>query len=551
MLLSILMFPKIKVEAKNSYVEALGDILKIAPTEMTKVMNDYTEENAPDVQFNMSDMKFLNLTLKDSMILALRNNFDIRIARMDPIIKENDIRVAKSVFDPILTITGERDVEELPTVNTLTLGLTSGFEISEFKRNRNTLQATVAKLLETGGTFTLDFNTVPHVFIDPSPFNPLNPQSTASIEAKIKQPLLKNAGIFYNRSNIYIARNDKKRSILELKKTAIDVLNTAQKAYWELVKAVEELRVRKKSLERAKDLLKKNKIQVEVGTLAPIELLVAEEGLSSQLEGVVVAENSIKDREDDLKLVMNLSNNSLLSDVSIAPLDKASFHVHKVSFQESIKTALSNRPEVFQQGLDIANARIKVRQQKNQLLPNLDIETGISYHGMGSNFGNSLDSAFSEQFQREFFGVALEIPLGNREARSNYTKAKLEEKQTVFNTRKIEQVIVVEVRKAVRQIKTNVERIKASKKAKELSQERLDAEEKKYKVGRSTSLEVIRAQEDLAVAEGRATNALVDYQISLGNLDAVLGTILEKNSIIIEDEHYLESNQHRNNLNNN
>ena len=249
------MFPKIKVEAKNSYVEALGDILKIAPTEMTKVMNDYTEENAPDVQFNMSDMKFLNLTLKDSMILALRNNFDIRIARMDPIIKENDIRVAKSVFDPILTITGERDVEELPTVNTLTLGLTSGFEISEFKRNRNTLQATVAKLLETGGTFTLDFNTVPHVFIDPSPFNPLNPQSTASIEAKIKQPLLKNAGIFYNRSNIYIARNDKKRSILELKKTAIDVLNTAQKAYWELVKAVEELRVRKKSLERAKDLL--------------------------------------------------------------------------------------------------------------------------------------------------------------------------------------------------------------------------------------------------------------------------------------------------------
>ena len=161
------MFPKIKVEAKNSYVEALGDILKIAPTEMTKVMNDYTEENAPDVQFNMSDMKFLNLTLKDSMILALRNNFDIRIARMDPIIKENDIRVAKSVFDPILTITGERDVEELPTVNTLTLGLTSGFEISEFKRNRNTLQATVAKLLETGGTFTLDFNTV---FCNDNPF---------------------------------------------------------------------------------------------------------------------------------------------------------------------------------------------------------------------------------------------------------------------------------------------------------------------------------------------------------------------------------------------
>ncbi len=534
-LFNVLLYPKIDAEAKNSYVEALGDILKVAPSDKIEEISNDAEGVKSDVEFDMQDMQFLQLTLKDSLALALHNNYDITIAKIDPILKEKDITVAKSVFDPILTITGERDVEELPTVNTLTLGLTSGFEITEFKRNRNTLQATVEKPLETGGTFTLDFNTAPHVFIDPSPFNPLNPQSTASIEAKITQPLLKNAGIFYNRSNIYIARNDKKRSIMELKETAIKVINTAQIAYWELVKAIEELRVRKKSLERAEDLLKKNKIQVKVGTLAPIELLVAEEGVASQLEGVLIAENDIKDREDDLKQVMNLSNNAILSDVSIVPLDRAFFKIMDVSLKKSIEIALENRPEVFEQGLDIANARIKVKQQKNQLLPQLDIETGISYHGLGSNFGNSLDSAFSEQFQREFFGVALEIPLGNREARNNYTKAKLEEKQTVFNTRKIEQVIVVEVRKAVRQIKTNAERVRASRKAKELSQERLKAEEKKFKVGRSTSLEVIRAQANLAVSEGRATNAIVDYQISLGNLDAVLGTILESNNIIIED----------------
>ena len=531
---NVLMYPKINVEAKNSYVEALGDILKVAPSDKTEEMNNYAEGVKSDVEFDVQDMQFLQLTLKDSLALALHNNYDIKIAKIDPILKGKNITVAKSVFDPILTITGERNVEELPTVNTLTLGLTSGFAVTAFKRNRNTLQATVVKPLETGGTFSLDLNTAPHVFIDPSPFNPLNPQSTSSIEAKIKQPLLKNAGIFYNRSNIYIARNDKKRSIMELKETAIEVINTAQTAYWELVKAIEELRVRKKSLERAEDLLKKNKIQVKVGTLAPIELLVAEEGVASQLEGVLVAENDIKDREDDLKQVMNLSNKPMLSDVSIVPLDRASFKIMDVSLKKSIEIALENRPEVFEQGLDIKNAKIKVKQQKNQLLPQLDIETGISYHGLGSNLGNSLDSTFSEKFQREFFGIALEIPLGNREARNNYTKAKLEEKQTVFNTRKIEQIIVVEVRKAVRQIKTNAERVKASRKAKELSQERLKAEEKKFKVGRSTSLEVIRAQANLAVSEGRATNAIVDYQISLGNLDAVLGTILESNNIIIE-----------------
>jgi outer membrane protein TolC len=355
------------------------------------------------------------------------------------------------------------------------------------------------------------------------------------VVAKITQPLLKNAGIFYNKSDIYIARNDKKRSLLELKETAIEVINSTQTAYWELVKAIEELRVRRKSLERAEDLLKKNRIQVDVGTLAPIELLVAEEGVASQLEGVVVAENDIKDREDELMQVMNLSNNPILSDVSIVPLDSVSFQVRDVSINESIKIALENRPEVFEQGLDIANARIKVKQEKNQLLPKLDFEAGIRYQGLAGNKGNAIDRAFSQDFQSEFFGLTLEVPLGNREARSNYSKAKLEEKQTVFNTRKVEQEIVVEVRKAVRQIRTNAERIKASKKAKELSQERLKAEEKKFKVGRSTSLEVIRAQADLAVSEGRATNAIVDYQISLGNLDAVLGTILENNNIIIDD----------------
>ncbi|MFQ5687619.1 MAG: TolC family protein [Candidatus Scalindua sp.] len=534
LVLNIIIFSMTNVEAGNAYVEALREILDVTSTDRIESIEEYPEEKNPDVEFS-KDMKFLNITLKDCLVLALHNNYDIKIAKIDPILKGKDITVAKSEFDPTLTIKGNRDVSETPTVNRLTLGLNAGLKINSFKQDRNTVQATVVKPLETGGTFTLDINTAPRIFIAPSTFNLLNPQSTASIEAKMTQPLLKNSGIFYNRSNIYIARNDKKRSILELKETAIDVINSAQKAYWELVKAIEELRVRRKSLERAKDLYKKNKIQVEVGTLAPIELLVAEEGVSSQLEGVVVAENDIKDREDDLKQVMNLSNKNVLSDVSIVPLNKASFETRDVSLKESIKIALENRPEVFQQGLDIENARIKVKQQKNQLLPKLDIEAGIRYNGLAANSGNAFDSAFSEKFQSEFFGATLEVPIGNREARSKYSNAKLEERQTVFNTRKVEQEIVVEVRKAVRQIKTNVERIKASKKAEELSRARLEAEEKKFNVGRSTSLEIIRAQADLAVSEGKATNAMVDYQISLGDLDAVLGTILKNNNIIIED----------------
>ena len=533
-LLNIMLFPVINVNAGNSYIQALREIGKIAPLDEEAVIKDYAEDVKPDVEFDMNDVKFLKLTLKDSLIIALNNNYDIRIAKMDPTIKEKDIKIAKSEFDPLLSVTGESEDSEEASNSGVLVGI--GGSATDFRRDTNSLNATLETLIATGATITMEFD-VSQEFVDPvSSFTLNNPVAESEVTAKFTQPILKNAGIFYNRSDIYIARNDKKRSILELKETAIEVINSTQKAYWELVKSIEELRVRRKSLERAEDLLKKNKIQVKVGTLAPIELLVAEEGVTSQLEGVVIAENDIKDKEDDLKEIMNLSNNALFSDVSIAPLDRASFKNHNVSLQESIEIALENRPEVFEQGLDIENARIKVMQQKNQLLPKLDFEAGIRYQGLAGNKGNAIDRALSEDFQSEFYGIMFEIPLGNREARSNYSKAKLEERQTIFNTRKIRQEIVVEVRKAVRQIKTNAERIKASKKAKELSQERLVAEEKKFKVGRSTSLEVIRAQADLAVSEGRATNALVDYQISLGDLNAVLGTILENNSIIIDDK---------------
>ena len=233
----------------------------------------------------------------------------------------------------------------------------TGGGLADFRSDRNTLNASIEKLLETGAKIELDFD-LEQKFVDPvSVFTLENPLAESEIVAKVTQPLLKNAGIFFNRSDIYIARNDKKRSVLELKETAIEVTNSTQTAYWELVKAIEELRVRRKSLERAEDLLKKNKIQVDVGTMAPIELLVAEEGVASQLEGVVVAENDIKDREDELMQVMNLSNNPILSDLSIVPLDRASFQVRDVSINESIKIALQNRPEVFEQGLDIAKCQ--------------------------------------------------------------------------------------------------------------------------------------------------------------------------------------------------
>jgi len=146
------------------------------------------------------------------------------------------------------------------------------------------------------------------------------------------------------------------------------------------------------------------------------------------------------------------------------------------------------------------------------------------------------DSVFSEDFQGEFFTLSLAIPVGNRSARSQYNKSKTEERQANINVKKKELDIVVEVRVSVRQVTTNIERVKATKKARELAQKRLDVEEKKYSVGRSTSLEVLRAQEDLATAEGNEAKAIIDYEISLGNLEKAKGTILDAYDIKLKEE---------------
>ncbi len=520
----------------KDYGKALSEILKVHPPsdDIEEAKEKYGEPEKPYVEFS-KDMKFLNLTLKDSIIFALKNNYDIRIAKMDPVINEKDITAAKSKFDPTLKITGEIAETESPSNSGVLVGVL-GQEPARFERDTKTIDASLEKLFSTGAMFTLGYN-IERTDVNPvSIFTLENPVTQGFIEAKITQPLLRNAGIFYNRSEIYIARNNKEKSILELKETAIEVINSVQTAYWELVKTIEELRVRKKSLESAEDLLRKNRIQVKVGTLAPIEVLVAEDGVAKKVNDIIETENDIKNREDDLKLIMNLSNHSILSDIAIIPLDKASFKVTDVTLDESIEIALANRPELSKQGLDIVNARITVKQKRNELLPKLNAEAGIRYSGLRRTYIHTVDNIFSEDFQSHFFGVALEVPLGNREARSNYSKAKLEARQSLLSRNKIEQEIVVEVRTAVREIKKNTESIKATEKARELAQERLEAEEKKYKVGRSTSLEVLRAQDNLTIAEGKAVKALIDYQKSLGDLDAKKGTILENNNIIIEDQ---------------
>ncbi|OHB96277.1 MAG: hypothetical protein A3I59_08190 [Planctomycetes bacterium RIFCSPLOWO2_02_FULL_50_16] len=486
------------------------------------------------VELRDASLGFLNLSLVDAVVLALKTNLDVDISRIDPLIEDKDISIEKAPFDPVLKMSGEIRKDETP-LNSI---FVTGTAPVDFLIQSHEGDAELSMLTPIGATVAMEYDFIKRART-PSGGVAFDPATDTFIEGRITAPLLKKFGIFYNRSKIYMAQNDKKKSIYALRGTAIDIANEVQIAYWDLVKGIENLKVAHKSLQRAQEFMRNNELQVQAGILAPIDLAVDKEEVALREEQIIIAEDEVQDREDKLKLLMNFLNPdvaSWLSGITIVPLDKPVWELRDVDLNDSIRVALGNRPEIFEKKLELDNADIETRRKKNELLPQLDIEGGVRFSGLGKAWNDSQDSTFSTHFQSEYAKISLELPIGLRKERAEYAKAKYEERRAKLEFTKQEQEVIFDVRDAARQVQTTKELVKSTKKTLEAAQERLDAEEKKYKVGRTTNLEVFRAQESLAIQEARRNKALGDYHIALGELEAAKGTLLERLNIILEQQ---------------
>ena len=238
-----------------------------------KVQTPSATSQTPPASIEMgSNLKFLSLSLKDGIVYALRNNFDIEISKLNSNVKDYEITVQKAKYDPTMKLEGKIENDDIPINSKLVGGLQTS-SISPFIEQGKTADAVIQSMIPTGATVSLEYNIF-RDYVNPNPFRLLNPAYENYVEAKITQPLLKGAGWFYNRSLIYIARNNKKISLAQFKSKALEISNAVQEAYWNLVKAIEDLKVANKSKERAEDLLRKNRIQVETGTLALLRSLM-------------------------------------------------------------------------------------------------------------------------------------------------------------------------------------------------------------------------------------------------------------------------------------
>ncbi len=495
-------------------------------------------ESAPPSPSASND---LVLTLREVVERALNNNVSIAVEEFNSKIREQDITDRKSEFDPTINL-------ELSTIEK-TNQVSSAFASPDKAQNRDyDWDLSLNQKVITGGEYEINFNNNRNK--TNSNFAGLNPKYSSELLLSASQPLLKNFGIDNNKRNIYIANNDLDISDFDFESTVIDTITDVQNVYWELVFSIEDLNVKQKSLKRAQDLEERVRAQVEVGTVAPLEILQAQSEVASREELLLQAQDLIQDNEDNLKNLLNIQFDSTDGLKKVRPAEKPMLQPEKeIELNEAIITALKKRPDYLARKTKLANDNIQAKYNENQVFPTLDLFGSLGLNGISgdavpitsgtvtgtSRFGGGYDDTISNLGSRDYYqwevGLKMSYPLGNRSAKSRLTASRLQVAQTLLDIKDLEKKIVVEVREAVRQIKTETKRVQASRVARKLAEEKLNAEEKKLEVGLSTSFNVLEFQEDLVEEQTNEIRALIDYSKSRIRLKQVMATTLDANNV--------------------
>ena len=489
----------------------------------------------------------IKLGLKSTLMLGLKNNLDIAFQSYNPQIAATGIGRAESVYDTRLTTDFNKQQSRQQVGNVLVSGTSKPVIRQEYWNLNSSVQkkftpGTAAELKLTNQQYTTDLST-----------QGLVPRYLSELVLGLTQPLLRDFGIDIGTSQIRIANLNQQMSAEQFRKSAMDIMFRIELFYWNLYFQNQDLKSKQVSLKLAQDLRREIKIKIDAGTLAPIEIYQAEQNVAARQEDVIVSKRRVQDAEDFLKSALNLYEKEQYWNVSIIPLDTPDLTEVHPQLDECIKTALEKRPDFIRTKLDLKATNIQVKYSKNQTLPRIDLVGSIGTSGMAGRpqftqgvFGpftgiqkspwsghwdDVYDSLGSRDYYSYVIGLKLEIPLENTLARSNYAQAKLQEAQSVTDLKRTEVVIINEVRDAVREVETNLQRIVTARAILKFSQETLAAETKKYEVGMSTQRDVLDFQDRLQKAMSNMALTESDYSRSVSILARVKGILFEEKGL--------------------
>lgn len=484
-----------------------------------------------------------SLSLRDCILVALKNNLGVHIAALSPDIAEANLAWAREKFLPRLSFGYNNQRTNSASYSWIDAA-------GSVKTRYNDLSATVSQSIPTGGAVSASLSG--YKSESNLKFQTINPRYGSTLSFSFSQPLLRNFGSKMSRRDILISQNSLDISESQLQAVLLETIYNVEQAYWNLIYAIENLSVKQQSLDLARDLVSKNRREAEVGMVAPIEILSAEAEVATREADILQAEVAVANSEDTLKTVINIAAEEGSGLVRIVPSDKPNQEPRSVSVDEALKQAIANRPDLRVTRISLKTRELNLAYAKNQVLPDLSLYASYWSPGLSgtqilyldndpltdtvigtvpSGAGAALSRALGLKYSNWAVGVQLSLPISSLLTRSQYEASRLSYEQSLVDLANLEQRIFLEIRTAVRAVETDYKRVLAYKAARELAENKLAAEAKKLSVGLTTNYVVLQYQRDLADARTAELRAIIEYNLALAYLDKSLGTSLESKDL--------------------
>ena len=471
------------------------------------------------------------LRLEEAVSLALEKNLDIQVAKLEP--QSVDFLVAgfKNTYLPVLSSTvGQREQYQLPTRT-----LTGGTRVNQ---GTLTYNASIAQTLSKfGSNYSVSWsNTKVNSSDLLANYNPL---FTTGLLASFTQPLLRGFKLDNTRQQLAINLINREMSEESARATVTQTVANVRNAYWDLVFAQNSVEVAQRATELADKLVEDNQARVEVGTLAPLDIVQAQAEAATRRQNLAAAEAAAQTAEIALKRFLVSGTDDPLWRQTIRPVDLPSLQPPPADVEGAIRTALAQRTDVLNTRKNLDVNDVNIRFYDDQSLPDLDLNASYGAQGIGGTFfrrqGSGIESQVigtipggfldalgvlrHQEYPNWNFSVTLSYPLMGSQADAQLARARLQRNQSLTRLRALEVQVAAEVTNAALTIQSNLKRVEAATAARELAQKRLEAEQSKFDVGMTTNFFVVQAQRDLRDAFNTELRALADYRKSLVNYE--------------------------------
>jgi outer membrane protein len=465
----------------------------------------------------------LELTLDDATARALERNLDLAVERLNPMIQDANLERLYAAYRPTVT----SQVGHLARVQPPTSQLNGGLIV---QNDTSTYNTGIAQALKwTGGDFAFTFNNNKQV--TSATFSNFNPAFNTSFAATLTQPLLRDFWIDGTRQQLKVTAINREISDIQLRGTLATTVANVRNAYWELVFSVQAVDVAKGSLDLADKLVQDNKARVEVGTMAPLDVVQSEAEAATRRQALAQAEATMRTAELSLKRLIVSGTDDPLWRSSITPVDRPEFRSEPIDVESAVRKALSSRTDLDQARKTLDSNDITMKFLRNQTLPALDAVANYGAAGLGGTrfergglgstqvlnsfpggYGDAWRTLTGRDYPNWNFQVNFSYPLGGSAADAVYARSRVQRNQTAAQLKALELQVATDVTNAALQVESSLKSYEAATVARSLAETRLSAEQSRFEVGLSTNFFVVQAQRDLATAQNSELRALLNYR---------------------------------------